>query len=329
MRRTSNQREVKGFRVDCYTVVAPRHYGSLPGVDELGNRRLVWPMTFTDMPGLVWLAVVVYSITSPGLIAHVRAVIGTKFPFVRAVSVESVAAIRLVWPAAQRLPCRPMMHTRAALIALVFNPSMAFAGPIEWSYTATFSGDENPDRLYLGHHVRPDSFEPSGYRQGTIYGTPTALNATGQHNADAHFRFGQLSDSGVGVIWWDGGTPPPGGISTTFTGGLTITDAASGATGAFLISGTGEIISDPMLYDFSLGLILDGRSEQEKLIGSTRYHVNFSTETDGDGVWLAADITTATPEPSTLVLLAWGFWPIVRRTRPQKNKPVPAGIGSR
>jgi hypothetical protein len=204
------------------------------------------------------------------------------------------------------------MHpvTRAALAAaLALIPSAALAGPIGWGYSATFSGDENPDQLYLGHHVRPDNWEPSGLRVGSIYGTPVVVSPNGAYPGSAHVRFGRLADGGVGVIWWEGEMPPTGGPSPTFTGCLTITDAASGATGAFLISGTGCITSDPMLYDFTLDLALGGDTVQERVIGGTRYHVRFGAETDASGTWLAADVSpaVATPEPGTLALAAFGL----------------------
>jgi hypothetical protein len=203
----------------------------------------------------------------------------------------------------------PSFRVALPVLAIALLPQLAHAGPIGWNYTATFATDAGADLLYLGRHIRPDSAEPDGFLEGTIYGVPTAVSAAGSYPGSARFRVGQLSDVGVGVYWDSEAPPPP--IDPRFVLGLTIRDAASGETGAFTAVGTGTIVSDPMLYDFALSLSLAGGTDQEQVIGDTRYRVRLSTESDGDGAYVVADVSTgpavATPEPGTLALAGFGL----------------------
>jgi hypothetical protein len=218
--------------------------------------------------------------------------------------------------------CFPRAAWAAFLVTLLI-PQFASAGPIGWGYTARFEGDENPDLIYLGTHARPDATEPDGFRHGIIYGTLITPNGSGAYSGPARFRIGQLSNSGVGVLWYDGGSPPPGGLSIGFRADLAVRDTATGQTGVFTVYGSGGITNDPMMSSFAVSLSLDGNADQEQVIGGSRYRVHFDAVADPDGgAGVVADVqpVAATPEPGTLALAGLGLGVIGSRLRRKRSR---------
>jgi hypothetical protein len=198
----------------------------------------------------------------------------------------------------------------APFLAIAFLPQLAPAGPIVgWTYTAEFTGDHGSPLLYLGRHVRPDSAEPDGLRYGTITGQLSPIFASGGYPDRARLELGQMTDSGVGVFWDSEVAPPP--IDHGFRASLTVRDTVSGESGVFTMSGTGGIVSDPMMNSFTLSLSLDGNADQERTLGGTRYRVHFESESVDGGVMFLAEVfpnpAAPNPEPATLALAGLGL----------------------
>src|SRR5262245_35781390 len=117
--------------------------------------------------------------------------------------------------------------------------------------------------------IPPSSPGPRGRRAGPWPALPARRDGTGwvpprhyprgfgltngvtTHTGPAQCQFGALTNSGIGVYWDDIEVPPP--WDDHFRAALTIRDA-SGESGVFEVFGTGSVLSDPMLFSFTVNL---------------------------------------------------------------------------
>lgn len=214
-----------------------------------------------------------------------------------------------------------MTRLWTALAAALLLASLAAAEPIHWTYTATLAGGDGSRYVATGQGMRPDSGAPDMYRVYQGYTQLTEAANAGPQAGNARFAVGSVP--GYSEFHW-AHEPPPFAVDPDLVASLTITDVASGTSGAVSVRGTAHS-PDPWLGlppELSLDdeSLLESMPGQDLTLGGIRYRVRFAqrkvnprTAPDGggwDSIEVLADVRvvpSGVPEPTTLALAAVGL----------------------
>jgi len=226
-----------------------------------------------------------------------------------------------------------MSNFRAvALAAVIASAGFASAGPIQWTYSATFTGDRGAAYVDIGSGGRLDANAPNPdgmrYYQGYAQLNPAA-NAGGQ-TGDVRLILG--SPSQPEFFWPDDQTAPPsvpndsvplpgGKLDAKYQATLTIRDSASGIVGQLSVGGNATSFDPYLGLPVDLNVIdastpWDEGGVRELVLGTNRYQIRFGEVKVNphnevglgqfwDSLELVAEVRVSpleTPEPGTLVL---------------------------
>ncbi|HJZ56416.1 MAG TPA: PEP-CTERM sorting domain-containing protein [Gemmataceae bacterium] len=214
------------------------------------------------------------------------------------------------------MPCSRFAPGFGAVLALLFAPQLALAGPIEWSYSAHIRTTTGLGVLNLGTerlYSNPPTGDAEPMHDDYVFTAPV-----GDRTVSGRFPEyeGQPNDSirllSVGGGWRVDPVASAPASDPTFLVTFTLTDLASGQSGTIEYVGRAGVATDgnyPPLVLFSADMTPE---TTELKLGRNRYRVTAIGGLPDEieepavvGVSVAA--TADTPEPGTLALGGVGF----------------------
>ena len=195
------------------------------------------------------------------------------------------------------------MRPLATITALLLSAAVSFAGPLNWSYTARFTGAGGAQNILLGKETRWDYDHSTGIETGTEYYVLLPVGTGLEHSGTV--SSGQADVFGFDPSSWELSTTLPASVSDhQFEFTLTLTDeignVAHFSPRAGAISAMGVFTTGTGNFDVSF------HGSQELQLTERRARVTYSTaggESWGGIRYQVDDVTpVVTPEPGTLIL---------------------------